>query len=360
MFRFHVGRPLLREPRRGAAGLARRAAGRSLGPRPRARARIPAKVRRSLAELARVSVRAAAARHHAELGRLHRRHARLRSRARRGARGRGPRARHRLQRPRLRDGAHRGPPRRRAGRRRQALARPRRASGSRASPRARSAGPATSCDRSPPAPGYAIALDVGRHVHRRHAARCTRPAAGSGSPRRRRRPTTRRPGSSPASTRRWRLAGVDAADVRQRPARHDDRPPTRSSRARARATALLTTAGFKYVLEIGRQDVPRRASMFAWVKPKRPVPPERIFEIGGRIGPRRRRSCSRSTRPPCAPRRARIAQPGVGSVAVVLLHSYANAGARAARRGRCSPRSIPGALVSLSSEVLPVFREYER
>ena len=49
--------------------------------------------------------------------------------------------------------------------------------------------------------------------------------------------------------------------------------------------ALITTAGFKYVLEIGRQDVPRRASLFAWVKPKRPVPPERIFEVGGRIGP---------------------------------------------------------------------------
>ena len=49
--------------------------------------------------------------------------------------------------------------------------------------------------------------------------------------------------------------------------------------------ALITTAGFKYVIEIGRQDVPRRASLFAWVKPKRPVPPEHIFEVAGRIGP---------------------------------------------------------------------------
>ena len=44
----------------------------------------------------------------------------------------------------------------------------------------------------------------------------------------------------------------------------------------------------------------------------------------------------------------------------MLLHSYANPGARAARRARSSPRRIPDALVSLSSEVLPVFREYER
>ena len=34
-------------------------------------------------------------------------------------------------------------------------------------------------------------------------------------------------------------------------------------------TALITTLGFKYVLEIGRQEVPRSASLFAWVKPKR-------------------------------------------------------------------------------------------
>jgi N-methylhydantoinase A len=34
-------------------------------------------------------------------------------------------------------------------------------------------------------------------------------------------------------------------------------------------TALVTTAGFRHVLEIGRQDIPRHANLFAWVKPKR-------------------------------------------------------------------------------------------
>src|SRR4029077_11352696 len=34
-------------------------------------------------------------------------------------------------------------------------------------------------------------------------------------------------------------------------------------------TALVTTAGFRHVLEIGRQDIPRQANLFAWVKPKR-------------------------------------------------------------------------------------------
>ena len=88
--------------------------------------------------------------------------------------------------------------------------------------------------------------------------------------------------------------------------------------------ALITTAGFKYVLEIGRQDVPRRASLFAWVKPKRPVPPERIFEVGGRIGPdgARARAAGRGRGARAAARA--IAAQGVGSIAVVLLHSYAN------------------------------------
>ena len=113
------------------------------------------------------------------------------------------------------------------------------------------------------------------------------------------------------------------------------------------------------MLEIGRQDMPRRASLFAWVKPKRPVPPEHIFEIGGRIDPTGA-SSSRSTRRRSARAARAIAAAGIDAVAIVLLHSYANSGARAARRARSCARSIPDALVSLSSDVLPVFREYER
>ena len=46
---------------------------------------------------------------------------------------------------------------------------------------------------------------------------------------------------------------------------------------------LITTGGFKHVLEIGRQDIPRRANLFAWIKPTRPVLPERIHEIPERV-----------------------------------------------------------------------------
>src|SRR5215469_12167694 len=49
--------------------------------------------------------------------------------------------------------------------------------------------------------------------------------------------------------------------------------------------ALLTTVGFKHLLEIGRHDIPRKANLYTWVKPRRPVPPERIYEVAGRLDP---------------------------------------------------------------------------
>src|SRR5690349_17891119 len=50
-------------------------------------------------------------------------------------------------------------------------------------------------------------------------------------------------------------------------------------------TALVTTSGFRHVLEIGRQDIPRSANLFTWVKPQRPVPPSLVLEVTERIGP---------------------------------------------------------------------------
>jgi N-methylhydantoinase A len=122
--------------------------------------------------------------------------------------------------------------------------------------------------------------------------------------------------------------------------------------------ALVTTRGFKYVLEIGRQDVPRRSSLFAWVKPKRPVSPAHIYEAGGRVGPDGAelepldeadvRAAARAAR-----------EAGIAAIAVVFLHSYANPG-HERRAAAIVAEEHPGALVSISSDVLPVFREYER
>lgn len=122
--------------------------------------------------------------------------------------------------------------------------------------------------------------------------------------------------------------------------------------------ALVTTAGFKYVLEIGRQDVPRRASLFSWVKPRRPVTPEHIHEVAGRIGPDGAELEPLTEADVEAAARA-IRAAGIATVAVVLLHSYANP-AHEQRTAAILARLLPEARISLSSDVLPVFREYER
>lgn len=124
------------------------------------------------------------------------------------------------------------------------------------------------------------------------------------------------------------------------------------------AAGLITTLGFRHVLEIGRQDIPRRENMFAWIKPRRPVTPSRIFEVAGRLGPggveiepldeAAVRGAARALR-----------AAGVDAIAICFMHSYADAGHE--RRAAALVREEhPEALVSISSDVLPVFREYER
>src|SRR5262249_33294274 len=107
--------------------------------------------------------------------------------------------------------------------------------------------------------------------------------------------------------------------------------------------ALITTAGFKYVIEIGRQDVPRSASLFAWIKPNRPVPPEHIHEVAGRIGPDGRELQSLDEAAVRSAAQA-IKEEGIGAVAVVLLHSYANP-AHERRVAAILAEMIPNALV---------------
>ncbi len=121
---------------------------------------------------------------------------------------------------------------------------------------------------------------------------------------------------------------------------------------------LLTSRGFRHVLEIGRHDIPRSANLYSWQKPPRPVPPERIHEIGGMVGvqgeelePLEESAVRQATR--------ELRAQGVAAVAICFLHSYANpAHERHARE--ILLEEWPQATVTLSSDVLPVFREYER
>src|SRR6185437_5504645 len=87
--------------------------------------------------------------------------------------------------------------------------------------------------------------------------------------------------------------------------------------------ALVTTEGFRHVLEIGRQDIPRRANLYAWVKPRRPVPASRILEVRERIaaGGAVLEKLDEASVHEAAEALRRLE---VDAVAVCLLHSFAN------------------------------------
>ncbi len=127
---------------------------------------------------------------------------------------------------------------------------------------------------------------------------------------------------------------------------------------RTAPTALVTTAGFRHVLEIGRADLPRRDNLWAWVKPRRPVPPSLVFEVAGRI------AADGSELVPldeaglrAAARAAREA--GVAAIAVCFLHAFANP-AHERRALAILAEEAPGLALTCSVDVFPVVREYER
>ena len=123
-------------------------------------------------------------------------------------------------------------------------------------------------------------------------------------------------------------------------------------------TGLLVTEGFKYVLEIGRAEIPRKENLFGWVKPPRPVPPRLILEVPERV--RHDGSVQRGLDEQGVLAAARAFRAlGVQAVAVVFLHGYANP-SHERRAGEMLRDALPGVEVSLASDVLPVFREYER
>ena len=123
-------------------------------------------------------------------------------------------------------------------------------------------------------------------------------------------------------------------------------------------TGLVTTEGFRHVLEIGRAEIPRAANLFNWVKPKRPVQARNIFEVPERV--RLDGSVARPLDETAVTGVAdRIRAAGLEAVAVVLLHAYASP-AHERRVGDLLRAALPGVEIALSVDVLPVFREFER
>ena len=122
---------------------------------------------------------------------------------------------------------------------------------------------------------------------------------------------------------------------------------------------LLVTSGFRHMIEIARQSVPDGyGNSFFWVKPPRLVPLHLVREVPGRI------RYDGSEVEPVDPEATltavgELVDNGVRCIAVCLLHAYANPD-HERRVGELIAERFPDVFVSLSSVVLPEYREYER
>ncbi len=122
---------------------------------------------------------------------------------------------------------------------------------------------------------------------------------------------------------------------------------------------FVTTEGFEFMLEIARQSVPDGyGNSYFWVKPSRIVPPDRVRAVGGRLD-----HTGAELRPFDEAQAVAAARwfrdRGIDTVGVCFLHSYANP-AHEDRMAAVLAREHPRSMVSLSSRVLPEYREYER
>ncbi|HSG47509.1 MAG TPA: hydantoinase/oxoprolinase family protein, partial [Longimicrobiales bacterium] len=124
---------------------------------------------------------------------------------------------------------------------------------------------------------------------------------------------------------------------------------------RGARVVLVTNQGFEDVIEIGRQNRPQ---LYALVGHRPPplVAREDRLGIPGRLGPR---GDEVEALDPAALEALStlVEERGAQSVAVCLLHAYANADHERAVADALDSLDLP---MSVSSELLPEFREYER
>ena len=122
---------------------------------------------------------------------------------------------------------------------------------------------------------------------------------------------------------------------------------------------FITTAGYEFVLEIARQSVPDGyGNSYFWVKPDRIVPADRVKTVEGRLDFR-----GVEVRPFDHSGAVEVVrwfrEQGINTLGVCFLHSYAN-DAHERLMAEIIASEHPDAVVSLSSEVLREYREYER
>ncbi|MDO9409008.1 hydantoinase/oxoprolinase family protein [Patulibacter sp.] len=125
---------------------------------------------------------------------------------------------------------------------------------------------------------------------------------------------------------------------------------------RGALTGLVTTAGFRDVLELGRRTRPQVYGLRGSFEPH--VPRWLRFEVPGRLN---RHGVEQLPLDETATREAgrALRDAGVQSVAVVLLHSYANREHEDQVLAWLADE-LPDVPITLSADVLPEVREFER
>jgi N-methylhydantoinase A len=122
---------------------------------------------------------------------------------------------------------------------------------------------------------------------------------------------------------------------------------------------FITTEGYESVLEIARQSVPDGyGNSYFWVKPPRIVPADLVKTVAGRLD-----HTGTEVRPFDADGAREAARffkdAGITTIGVCFLHAYAN-DAHEQQMLEVIRAEHPGAVVSISSQVLREYREYER
>src|SRR4051794_27938143 len=122
---------------------------------------------------------------------------------------------------------------------------------------------------------------------------------------------------------------------------------------------FVTNTGYEAMLEIARQSVPDGyGNSYFWVKPDRIVPRDLVRGVEGRLD-----FTGAEVRPFDEDGARVVARwfkaQGINTLGVCFLHAYANPGHEERMRAVLAEEH-PDAVVSLSSQVLREYREYER
>ncbi len=166
--------------------------------------------------------------------------------------------------------------------------------------------------------------------------------------------------STPADQSEGVIASLDAANIDTQAVAAFAHGMTVATNAllerRGARAALVTTAGFRDVIEIARQN---RPSLYDLTQDRSPplVPRELRFTVRERMGPEGEIEPLHEQDVRAVV--AALKEARVDAVAVGLLFSFLHP-AHEQSVGETLRRELEGVHVSLSSEVLPEFREYER